>query len=128
MINYVDFNTLLGKTLTKIEGLEKGNDNVKFYCEDGTIYNMYHYQECCESVRIEDVIGDINNLIGYPLLIAEEINDKNGLPLSERHKRYKWTFYKLSTIKGYVTIRWYGGSNGYYSESVDFKQIYENVD
>lgn len=29
----------------------------------------------------------------------------------------------IQKIKGYVDVRWYGGSNGYYSESVDFKQL-----
>lgn len=35
-------------------------------------------------------------------------------------------FYKFSTIKGSVTVRWCGTSNGYYSTRVKFKKI-ENV-
>ena len=128
MYNTVTFDVLKGKTLTKIEGMEAGNDVVKFYCTDGSVYEMYHPQDCCESVTIEDVCGDVDDLIGSEILVADEIihegENPEGVELPEHHDySFTWTFYKFATRKGYVDLRWYGESNGYYSESVDFRQI-----
>lgn len=127
---FVDFEELKGKVLTRIKGLEEGNSVVYFYTSDGDIYMMYHEQDCCESVSIEDVCGDVEDLIDAPILLAECVcSDENPEDVSESILKYQesftWTFYKLSTMKGDVTIRWYGESNGFYSESVDFVKIKE---
>jgi hypothetical protein len=81
---------------------------------------MFHQQDCCESVLLEDIIGDVQDLIGSPILEAEETTDGGW---DDEHESYTWTFYKLGTIKGHVNIRWFGSSNGYYSESVDFEKV-----
>jgi hypothetical protein len=62
-------------------------------------------------------------LIGSPLLEAEKIEGEGEE--AEEGDSVSWTFYKLGTIKGCVTIVWRGSSNGYYSEGVDFKGLDE---
>ena len=107
---------ILGKTVISIDGID--NNEVIFACDDGTAYTMQHYQDCCEGVCIEQVDGEIADLIGCPLVIAEEY-------FEERNADYGiagWTFYRFATAKGYVTIRWSGESNGYYSIGVDFSE------
>jgi len=129
---------LLGKTLVKIDNNQ--NDELIFHTSEGEMYKMYHDPDCCESVNIDDICGDLEDLIGNPLLQSEEFSDddfqneyeskfteqgeswgtkrdKDGNYYPESHT---WTFYKFATIRGYVTVRWFGESNGYYSESVDF--------
>lgn len=127
---YEDINILVGRTLTKIEK-DDDNDELIFHCDDGEIYKLYHEQDCCESVSIDDICGDLDDLIGTPILKAEEVS--NYEPISkediERTKSADewgsctWTFYKFATVKGYVDIKWFGESNGYYSESVNFTKI-----
>jgi len=111
-----EFKELLGKTLIHVEQLE---DEMIFDCSDATKYRMYHEQDCCEDVTIEDITGDLQDLLGHPILLAEEVVEEADTEYGSE----TWTFYKLSTVKGSVTIRWYGESNGYYSESVDFERI-----
>lgn len=125
MDKQIGINELIGKTLVKIE-INSSKNKMIFICDDDTKYIMYHEQDCCEMVAIEDICGDINDLVGSPIIMAEEsTNNDNPQPYSD--DSFTWTFYKFATIKGYVTIRWYGESNGYYSESVDFKKI-ENTE
>lgn len=129
---------LLGKTLVSVIKNDS-DDEITFICSDGKEYLMYHEQDCCENVSIEDINGDLDELIGSPITLAEEVVSSEHLPEKQEEiakkkaeaeangeywyedDSFTWTFYKLATIKGYVDIRWYGSSNGYYSEGVSFK-------
>jgi hypothetical protein len=116
------FNSLLGKTIVNITGCEFGSEEAKFFTSDNKMYMMFHEQNCCESVRIESVDGEVADLIGSEIVLAEVVYPdewSSDAPAPENADSYTWTFYKLATNKGYVTIRWLGESNGYYSETIN---------
>lgn len=121
MYNTCNVSELIGKIITEIRGMEKESNHITFYCNDGSQYEMYHEQDCCESVELEDVCGDVATLLNSKILKAEE-NTSHDNQKDKYDEHFTWTFYTFATIKGYVVLRWYGTSNGYYSESVDFKQ------
>jgi len=111
----VCFSDLIGKTLVKIE--TKNDKEIIFTCDDGKKYLMYHQRDCCEDVTIDEINGDTQDLIGSPILRAEEKTNSG----EDAETTYTWTFFDLATIKGFVQIKWFGSSNGYYSESVSFE-------
>lgn len=122
----IPFATLVGKTLTAIRKVD--DDELYFETAEGQTFKLYHSQDCCESVTIESITGDFDDLVGTPILVAEEATSEENpedanAELIEYQDSFTWTFYKLATVKGWVDIRWYGSSNGYYGESVDFVEV-----
>ena len=126
-----DFSELVGLVLVKV-GVNNDKNELTLHAANGDVYKLYHSQDCCESVEIESIVGDLNDLIGEKILRAEEVTSTDHpaeyKPPEYSAESFTWTFYKLATRKGYVDIRWYGSSNGYYSESVSFDVItYKSV-
>jgi hypothetical protein len=118
-----------GQVFTKVyANVDSNGDRTELVFEnDEFIFTFMHEDDCCESVYIEDIVGDLNDLVGKPLDIVEEVeydrdfNPPDVEPVSG--ESFTWTFYKFATIKGWVDVRWLGESNGYYSESVDFRGV-----
>lgn len=127
LMEEVNFEILEGRTISNI--IERaGRRELWFECDTGEIYLLYHEQDCCERVTLDEVIGDLDDIVCVPILLAELVEGDQGKRWDDAgyygdHGSYTWTFYKLSTIKGSVTLRWLGESNGYYSERVSFVRL-----
>ena len=110
---------MLGKTFVQVTG-SVGGYEMTFETATGERFMFAHSQDCCERVDINDIVGDLQDLVGTPLLVAEQVQGETPMDFEEEyHESVTWTFYKFATRKGYVDVRWLGESNGYYSESVD---------
>jgi hypothetical protein len=118
----VNIESMIGKVFTSVTG-DVGSGEIVF-SNDKERFTFLHHQDCCESVCVEDIVGDLQDLVLTPILVAEEAvgGEVEGF---EGCESYTWTFYKFATFKGWVDIRWLGESNGYYSESVDL--LYQNL-
>lgn len=126
---YTDY--LMDKTIADIQGLKKDSDCVQIHFTDGSYLSMYHDQDCCESVTLEDFDNDAQSLIGGSIIRIEECisnaDDEEFSPLNDYDNSYTWTFYTIITSKGIMKLRWYGTSNGYYSESITLTLNHQTI-
>lgn len=111
---------MIGKQFVVVQN--KNNEELIFLSKDGSGVRFYHERDCWVSVYIEDVCGDLDDLRDSPIIIAEVVENADGDNI-DGDASFTWTFYKFATIKGSVVVRWYGSSNGFYSETVDMKII-----
>ena len=102
-----------GKTFDKVYQID--DEAIVFERSDGEVFKFHHVQDCCESVYIESVVGDLDYLMGAVIEVAEERCESGE---SGDYESYTYTFYAFRSIKGSVDVRWNGHSNGYYSEAV----------
>lgn len=109
--------TLLGLTLTKVDNQD---DNEVVIATADRSFRLYHDQDCCECVRVEDITGNLSDLIGSPLTEVREVIE-SGEGRGDDH--YTRTTFHFATAKGSASICWLGTSNGYYSESVSFSEV-----
>lgn len=94
-------------------------DTILFYSPDGDCFVLSHLQDCCECVTVSDICGDLTDLQDHPIIRAEARSQKDDANFESG----TWTFFEFATVKGSVTIRFLGESNGYYSESADVFRI-----
>lgn len=120
VVNINIFEPLFNKTIVKIEGAEEESEEIFFIMSNGDVLRMYHEVTLWEDVRIEDIGGDINNIIGVPIKESIVIIEEGDLDYGCTYTR---TWFQFLTDKGYVAIRWKSLSDGCCSESVDYDLI-----
>lgn len=100
---------MAGKTLTKIDVID--NEIIKFIGADGSEFIMLHVQDVALSY-VDDIIGDMNDLIGSPIAIAHKSSGRSGVTENEFliNDEYLWTLFHLATDEGWVTFRWFATS------------------
>lgn len=108
---------MIGKTAVSIEGFAEKSERASITFSDGSVFAMYHENDCCESVDIASVDGDPEWLIGKPICVAEVVsNEATEQQRDMCEESFTWTFTKIGTNNGVVTVSWHGSSNGYYRE------------
>ena len=118
----IDIESLVGEVLTYID-TDDTNEQIILTTESGRRIIIYHDQDCCEHVRIEDTEGNWHDLIGKVIVEAAQDEVQYGEPPPKYPDSWTRTTLTFRVNDATVISRWIGESNGYYSESVDIEDV-----
>lgn len=128
----IEPSVLVGEVLTHID--TDGKEVIMLTTESGRVFRIYHEQDCCESVSIEDTQGNWHDLVGKVILEASQQEEEdprdpptNYTPAGYIPESSTRTTFTFRTNDATVISRWFGESNGYYSESVDLHEIVKDL-
>jgi len=108
-----------GKVI-EVVNLDNDSSFVKIRTEQTTLI-FVHEQDCCENVFLEDFNFNGKFVGGELLEIKEKSNKPNKVPSG--YDSVTYTFYTLVSTNGFLDLRFFGESNGYYSEGVSMFDI-----
>jgi hypothetical protein len=92
--------------------------------EDGRRFSFCHEQDCCESVSVYSVDGNLKELQGKKLVRIDCDNvDPDDYVLGEHVDSYTFTNVRFITDEQTSLVRWFGESNGYYGEGISFSEL-----
>lgn len=126
-----EFDCLIGEYIENVQLVEGEGYifEVILYFRSGKKLRLYHDQDCCERVALIDIVGgSLDDLVGQEIKSFKSVSSKEMGEGCRGEYDYSntWTFITISTFKDDITLRWHGGSNGFYSERVDFDFYDEN--
>jgi len=111
---------MIGETIKYID-VDEYDHQIRVETESGRVFLIYHKQDCCESVRLVDINGNIKNLKGKVIEdfthMSKQFSDELG------HGSKTITLITFFVDDSTVTTRWIGESNGYYSEEISVEEI-----
>ena len=114
-----------------IHKIVRSDNELLFLTDDGLMFMLEHRSDCCETVELIDICGDLEDLLFSPIIGCEIVTNNTDPPVEDTSyppESFTWTFVKIWTVFGSVTLRWYGTSNGYYSETADLYRIHPKLE
>lgn len=127
LITYVDVTEGAEGSYTETEATPPVDDVIQLTTASGKVIRIYHDQWCCEKVRVVDTEGNWHDLVGRIIVEATKEEIPKGDPKPDLDEPFveSWTRTTITLCVDDATVisRWIGESNGYYSESVDIKEV-----